>query len=61
MTRVISRVTLQQKLADAVAKYGGEHVVMNNCYVTDFEEVCLGFLWILILGQHGTRSLRRAT
>ena len=39
VTRVISRVTLQQTLSDTVAKYGGEHVVMNDCHVTEFEEV----------------------
>ena len=39
VTRVISRVTLQQKLAEAAERYGGESIIQNDCHVVDFEEV----------------------
>jgi hypothetical protein len=39
VTRVISRVTLQQKLAEAAKRYGGESIIQNDCHVVDFEEV----------------------
>ena len=43
VTRVISRVVLQQKLAEAARQYGGENIIQNDCHVVDFEEVlCLG-------------------
>ena len=41
VTRVISRVVLQQKLAEAAKRYGGENIIQNDCHVVDFEEVLL--------------------
>ncbi|KXZ43514.1 hypothetical protein GPECTOR_88g457 [Gonium pectorale] len=38
VTRVISRVTLQQILARAVERYGGPGVLNNGCCVTSFDE-----------------------
>ncbi|GLC48398.1 Synaptonemal complex protein zep1 [Pleodorina starrii] len=38
VTRVISRVTLQQVLARAVERYGGPSIIQNGCCVTSFEE-----------------------
>ncbi|GIL83437.1 hypothetical protein Vretimale_11157 [Volvox reticuliferus] len=38
VTRVISRVTLQQILARAVERYGGPDVIQNGCCVTSFEQ-----------------------
>ena len=39
VTRVISRVLLQEKLAEAARRYGGDKIIQNDCHVTDFEEV----------------------
>ncbi|GIL53123.1 hypothetical protein Vafri_8804 [Volvox africanus] len=38
VTRVISRVTLQQILARAVERYGGPEIIQGGCCVTSFEE-----------------------
>ncbi|KAK9807697.1 hypothetical protein WJX72_006444 [[Myrmecia] bisecta] len=38
VTRVISRHTLQEYLAEAVRKLGGQDVILNDCHVIDFEE-----------------------
>ncbi len=38
VTRVISRVTLQQILAKAVIKHGGEDIIRGNSHVVGFEE-----------------------
>lgn len=38
VTRVISRVTLQEILARGVERYGGEGIVRNGCTVEAFEE-----------------------
>eukprot|EP00884_Botryococcus_braunii_P011805 jgi/Botrbrau1/20625/Bobra.113_1s0050.1 len=38
VTRVISRVTLQNVLAKACRKIGGEDIICNDCHVVDFEE-----------------------
>ena len=39
VTRVISRVLLQEKLAEAARRYGGDKIIQNDCHVVDFEEV----------------------
>ena len=36
---MISRVLLQQKLAEAARRYGGEKIIQNDCHVVDFDEV----------------------
>ena len=38
MTRVISRVTLQQILAKACTRVAGEDVILNDCRVVDYVE-----------------------
>ena len=38
VTRVISRVTLQQILASACIRAAGEGVILNDCRVVDYEE-----------------------
>ena len=38
VTRVISRVTLQQILASACIHAAGEGVILNDCRVVDYEE-----------------------
>lgn len=38
VTRVISRVTLQEILARGVERYGGADIVRNGCTVEAFEE-----------------------
>jgi len=38
VTRVISRVTLQQILAEACVRVAGEDVILNDCRVVDYEE-----------------------
>lgn len=38
VTRVISRVTLQQVLAKACRKIGGDSIICNDCHVVDYEE-----------------------
>ena len=41
VTRVISRVVLQQILAEACTRVAGEGVILNDCRVVDYEEtVC---------------------
>lgn len=42
VTRVISRVTLQQILAQACVKYGGPDVILGNSHVTSFTESSQG-------------------
>ena len=41
VTRVISRVLLQEKLAAAARRYGGDKSIQNDCHVVDFEEVLI--------------------
>jgi hypothetical protein len=41
VTRVISRVILQQKLAEKAEELEGSGVLLNNCQVEDYEEVTL--------------------
>ena len=38
MTRVISRVTLQQILAKACTRVAGEDVILNDCRVVNYVE-----------------------
>ena len=38
VTRVISRVVLQQILAEACMRVAGEGVILNDCRVVDYEE-----------------------
>ncbi len=38
VTRVISRVTLQQILAKACTRVAGEDVILNDCRVVDYNE-----------------------
>ena len=38
VTRVISRVVLQQILAEACTRVAGEGVILNDCRVVDYEE-----------------------
>nr|AKT95177.1 zeaxanthin epoxidase [Haematococcus lacustris] len=38
VTRVINRVTLQQLLAEAVIRLGGEDMILGGCHVTAYEE-----------------------
>lgn len=38
VTRVISRVTLQQILAKACTRVAGEDVILNDCRVVDYDE-----------------------
>ena len=39
VTRVISRVTLQRKLAEKAEELEGKGVLCNDCHVVDYEEV----------------------
>lgn len=39
VTRVISRVVLQQKLAQKAEELEGSGVLANDCHVVDYEEV----------------------
>lgn len=39
VTRVISRVVLQRKLAEKAEELEGSGVLMNACHVVDYEEV----------------------
>jgi zeaxanthin epoxidase len=39
VTRVISRVVLQKKLAEKAEEMEGSGVLANDCHVVDYEEV----------------------
>lgn len=40
VTRVISRVILQRKLAEKAEELEGKGVLCNDCHVVDYEEAC---------------------
>ena len=40
VTRVISRVILQRKLAEKAEELEGKGVLCNDCHVIDYEEAC---------------------
>jgi hypothetical protein len=44
VTRVISRVTLQQILAKATERIAGADVICNDCHVVDYQEKVGHFL-----------------
>jgi zeaxanthin epoxidase len=51
VTRVISRVTLQNFLADACVRVGGDSIISNDCHVVDYEEkVRRTIVWICTCG-----------